>query len=124
MEQPMSQNEFPNGWDEEKVQQVLTHYEGQTEDEALAKDETMLAFEQVSALPADALEDIRWRLVQKSWDGPLPPNERLQLRLVEVRIDAEDRVQNAALLGEESRLEQRQEEILSSLEQLIAELRK
>jgi hypothetical protein len=28
---PMKQDDFPQGWDEEKVQRVLAHYEGQTE---------------------------------------------------------------------------------------------
>ncbi len=28
------------GWNDEKVQRVLSHYEGQTEDEALAEDES------------------------------------------------------------------------------------
>jgi hypothetical protein len=120
----MSQQEFPSGWDEEKVQRVLAHYEGQTEDEAVADDETPLALEQLSALSPEELENIRWRLVQKSWDGPLPPSEQLQLRLIEARINAEDRIHNASLVGEESRLQQRQEEVLSSLEQVIAELRK
>jgi len=39
----MRQNRFPPGWDEERVQKVLTHYEEQTEDEAVAEDEA--AFE-------------------------------------------------------------------------------
>lgn len=34
----MSQNRFPPGWDEARVRQVLTHYEEQTEDEAVAED--------------------------------------------------------------------------------------
>jgi hypothetical protein len=38
----MSQNEFPVGWDEERVQSVLAHYEGQTEDEAADEDERAL----------------------------------------------------------------------------------
>ena len=32
-------NEFPPGWDEERVQSVIAHYEQQTEDEAVAEDE-------------------------------------------------------------------------------------
>lgn len=31
--------QFPEGWDEARVQSVLLHYEEQTEDEALAEDE-------------------------------------------------------------------------------------
>ena len=35
----MEQSRFPEGWDEEKVRRVLAHYEGQTDDEAVAEDE-------------------------------------------------------------------------------------
>ena len=34
----MSQNRFPTGWDEERVRNVLKHYDEQTEDEAVAED--------------------------------------------------------------------------------------
>ena len=39
----MRQHRFLLGWDEERVQKVLAHYEEQTEDEAVAEDEA--AFE-------------------------------------------------------------------------------
>ncbi len=42
----MRQNKFPPGWDAERVQKVLNHYEEQTEDEAVAEDEA--AFEDQS----------------------------------------------------------------------------
>jgi hypothetical protein len=35
----MSEDNFPDGWDEDRVRRVLTHYDKQTEDEALAEDE-------------------------------------------------------------------------------------
>ena len=35
----MRQHRFPPGWDEERVRKVLTQYEKQTEDEAVAEDE-------------------------------------------------------------------------------------
>ncbi len=35
----MKQKQFPPGWDEERVRQVLAHYGGQTEEEAVAEDE-------------------------------------------------------------------------------------
>ena len=38
----MKQNEFPPGWDEERVQSVIDYYENQTEDEAIAEDEAGL----------------------------------------------------------------------------------
>lgn len=36
----MKQSKFPKGWDEKRVDKVLAHYEKQTEEEALAEDET------------------------------------------------------------------------------------
>ena len=39
----MKQGTFPSGWDEDRVSEVLAHYEAQTEDEAVAEDEA--AFE-------------------------------------------------------------------------------
>lgn len=39
----MKENTFPPGWDSKRVSKVLSHYETQTEDDALAEDEA--AFE-------------------------------------------------------------------------------
>ena len=39
----MSQNKFPPGWDEDRVEKVIAHYEQQTPEEAVAEDEA--AFE-------------------------------------------------------------------------------
>jgi len=35
----MKQPRFPPGWDEQRVQKILQHYESQSEEEALAEDE-------------------------------------------------------------------------------------
>jgi hypothetical protein len=35
----MNKNQFPTGWAEEQVKQVLAHYETQSEMEAVAEDE-------------------------------------------------------------------------------------
>lgn len=35
----MREKEFPTGWDEERVQRVILHYEQQSETEAIAEDE-------------------------------------------------------------------------------------
>ena len=37
----MKQNKFPQNWDDKRVQQVIGHYETQTEDEATDEDETV-----------------------------------------------------------------------------------
>jgi hypothetical protein len=36
----MRHKKFPPGWDEKRVQKVLAHYEQQTEEEAVAEDES------------------------------------------------------------------------------------
>jgi hypothetical protein len=35
----MDTNNYPKGWDAERVRKVLEHYEKQTDDEAVAEDE-------------------------------------------------------------------------------------
>ncbi len=42
--------EFPDGWDEARVQRVLTHYEKQTDDEAVAGDKRAWADKEASAV--------------------------------------------------------------------------
>jgi hypothetical protein len=63
----MAQNRFPPGWDEQRVQKVLAHYETQTGDEALAEDEA--AFETpgqtVMEVPNDLVPAIRELIVKR-----------------------------------------------------------
>ena len=35
----MKKNQFPPGWDEDRVRRVLEHYEAQSDEEAVAEDE-------------------------------------------------------------------------------------
>ena len=57
----MKQSKFPPGWDEQRVRRVLSHYESQTEDEAVAEDEA--AREDVSGtmmvVPAELVPEVR-----------------------------------------------------------------
>ena len=56
----MSQNKFPDGWDEDRVQRVLAHYGEQSEEEALAEDEAGIeASETVMNLPRDLVPKVR-----------------------------------------------------------------
>jgi hypothetical protein len=34
----MTQNQFPPGWDEERIKRVLDHYDSQSDEEAAAED--------------------------------------------------------------------------------------
>lgn len=38
-QQKKIENQFPPGWDEARVREVIEHYEHQSEDEAVAEDE-------------------------------------------------------------------------------------
>jgi hypothetical protein len=57
----MRQKEFPPGWNEERVRKVITSYEQQTEEEAVAEDEA--AFQQPAQIfievPKELLPAIR-----------------------------------------------------------------
>lgn len=57
----MKQSKFPPGWDENRVQKVLEHYEMQSEEEAVAEDEA--AFEApdqtVMEIPTELVPEVR-----------------------------------------------------------------
>jgi len=57
----VAKRSFPSGWDEQRVEKVLAHYETQTEDEALAEDEA--AFEipgqTIMEVPSDLVPAVR-----------------------------------------------------------------
>ncbi len=56
----MKQNKFPPGWDEEKVQRVLSHYDRQTEEESLVEDEAGIQpSETVMNIPHDLVPKVR-----------------------------------------------------------------
>ena len=57
----MKQTEFPAGWDAERVRQLITHYEQQTEEEAVAEDEAAFAdyHETVMDVPLELLPVVR-----------------------------------------------------------------
>ena len=62
----MTENRFPSGWDEKKVQQVLNHYEHQTEEEAIAEDEAAYDDDKMSMveIPNELIETVRNLIAQ------------------------------------------------------------
>jgi len=63
----MSQNKFPAGWDEAKVQRVLAHYETQSEDDALAEDEAgVVPSETVMSVPHDLVAKVRELIAKRA----------------------------------------------------------
>ena len=57
----MAQSKFPPGWDEERVERVLAHYETQSESEALAEDEATFetAGQTLMEVPSDLVPAVR-----------------------------------------------------------------
>jgi len=57
----MSQNKFPQEWDEDRVKKLLHHYESQTDDEAIAEDNA--AYESTThtmmSVPIDVAPQVR-----------------------------------------------------------------
>ena len=66
----MKRNRFPAGWDEARVRRVLKHYEGQTENEAVAEDEAafQLRGQTVMVVPKGLVPEIT-RLIEKRRSG-------------------------------------------------------
>jgi hypothetical protein len=57
----MNQKDFPPGWDEKRVREVLEHYEHQTEDEQFAEIEAAHEAEGTTlmAVPTDLVPEVR-----------------------------------------------------------------
>lgn len=63
----MSKQQTPPGWDEERVRQVLAHYETQTEDEQSAEIEAAREAEGITmmAVPTDRVPEVLALLSRK-----------------------------------------------------------
>jgi hypothetical protein len=57
----MKQSKFPPGWNAERVRRVLSHYESQSEDEAVAEDEAASenASDTIMAIPTELVPKVR-----------------------------------------------------------------
>ena len=56
----MKQSKFPPGWNAERVRRVLSHYESQSEDEAVAEDEAASenASDTIMAIPTELVPKV------------------------------------------------------------------
>ncbi len=63
----MIEQKFPPGWDEDRVREVLAHYEGQTEDEQFAEIEAAREAEGMTlmAIPTELVPEVRALLARK-----------------------------------------------------------
>jgi hypothetical protein len=55
----MKENQFPPGWNAERVRQVLVHYQSQTDDEAVAEDRAHSAKKAVVEVPVELMPAVR-----------------------------------------------------------------
>lgn len=62
----VSGNQWPLGWDESRTQQLIRHYEAQTEDEAVIEDEAALELEgqSVVVIPTELVDTVRALIVK------------------------------------------------------------
>ena len=64
----MTENTFPEGWDQSRVRKLLAHHDEQPEDKALAEDEAGVASsETVMSIPHDLGSQVR-ELIAKHHD--------------------------------------------------------
>ena len=56
----MSENKFPEGWDESRVNRILAHYEKQSEEDAVLEDEAVVqSTETVMSVPHELVSEVR-----------------------------------------------------------------
>ncbi len=67
----MTENEFPPGWDEARVRRVLAHYEGQSEEQAVAEDEAAheSSTQTFIEIPNELLPAVRELIAKHEGDG-------------------------------------------------------
>ena len=63
----MSKQNFPPGWDEQRVREVLAHYENQSEDEQFAEIEAAREAEGITmmAVPTELAPEVRALIARK-----------------------------------------------------------
>lgn len=63
----MTDQRFPQGWDEARVKEVPAHYENQTEDEEADEIEATLSAEGVTmmAVPSELADEVRALIARK-----------------------------------------------------------
>jgi hypothetical protein len=63
----MSQQKLPAGWDEQRIKDLVTHYESQTEEEEFADIEAAREAEDITlmAIPSELVPEVRALLARK-----------------------------------------------------------
>lgn len=64
----LKKNEFPAGWDEQRVRDVLEHYDRQSEEQAVAEDEAAMedASQTIMEVPNDLVPKVRELIAKRA----------------------------------------------------------
>ena len=64
----MKKNEFPPGWDEKRVRDVLEHYEKQSEEQGVAEDEAAIedSSQTMMEIPNDLVPQVRELIAKRA----------------------------------------------------------
>ena len=64
----MKKNKFPPGWTEDRVREVLAHYEAQSEEEAVAEDEAAVEDpnQTLMEVPTELVPKVRELIARKA----------------------------------------------------------
>ena len=64
----MKKPRFPEGWDEARVAELIAHYEGQSDEEAVAEDEATMSepSRTVMEIPTDLVPAVRDLIANRS----------------------------------------------------------
>jgi hypothetical protein len=70
----MKKQAYPPGWNEERVRQVIAHYDNQTEEEQAAEIEAALAAkgQTMMSVPSDLVPKIAWLITQHQRQNSAP----------------------------------------------------
>ena len=70
----MKEDNYPHGWDEERVQRLLAHYEEQSEEGAVAEEEAAFADQSVSVMeiPVELVPAVRELLARHYGNSKIP----------------------------------------------------
>ena len=74
----MRQAKYPPGWDETRVRRVLEHYEGQSDEEAVAEDEASYeaTTQTLMGVPVELVPTVRELIAKQQSDEPEDDSDR------------------------------------------------
>ena len=97
----MRKPRFPEGWDESRVAELIAHYEGQSDEEAVAEDEAAISAKMAREDPSPDDDAEGPGALIRSWLGEEDADEQRETLESLVRALDEDRLSDRKLFPEE-----------------------